>query len=418
MKAKLEAGYSLGGWVERTLPGGSIPSPKTHLPETLSGASRTEIDRFWMRESLLLSMDSIGWSAPNPAVGCVIARGGRLLASGATRAFGDLHAERVAFESLRAEGRLSELQGATVYVTLEPCSHTGRQPPCADLFLGSGIKRIVIATSDPDPRVNGSGIARLKEEGIEVTIGVLENEARAWLLPFLHQKTKGRALWAAKWAETPDGHLADAEDQSKWITGSTARAYTHWLRQKHDAILVGAGTWIHDRPRLDCRNSAPPHRRNPLRMVFDPKGHLLHATERARLEEETGSLLVFVPENMLDLAGEPNLHSPVKFIGFDSGQSESSLLRNFRLKVESTELPSTRTPVQSVFCEGGAGMLRLLFQEGGFDAVHRFIGTANFKTRHSRHHAEFFDPSGFTLETTHSFPGLQGEDQLQEFLAP
>jgi diaminohydroxyphosphoribosylaminopyrimidine deaminase/5-amino-6-(5-phosphoribosylamino)uracil reductase len=418
MKAKLEAGYSLGGWVERTLPRGPVPNPKDRLPEPPTGASLMEIDRFWMRESLLLSMDSIGWSAPNPAVGCVIANGDRLLASGATRAFGDLHAERVAFESLRSKGILAELRGATAYVTLEPCSHTGRQPPCADLFLGSGIQRIVIATSDPDPRVNGSGIARLKKEGIEVTLGVLENEARAWLLPFLHQKTKGRALWAAKWAETPDGHLADSENRSKWITGPSARAYTHWLRQKYDAILVGAGTWIHDRPGLDCRDSAPPHRRNPLRMVFDPSGRLLDGPECALLENETAPLLIFVPETVLEKAGKPDLHSPVKFIGFDPGKDGSSLIRNFRLKVESIELPSTKTPVQSIFCEGGAGMLRLLFQEGGFDAVHRFIGTAKFKTQHPRHRADFFDSSRYTLEATHPFPGLRGEDQLQEFLAP
>jgi diaminohydroxyphosphoribosylaminopyrimidine deaminase/5-amino-6-(5-phosphoribosylamino)uracil reductase len=192
-----------------------------------------------MRLALMESMEGVGRASPNPAVGAVLVRDGRLLSKGATLAYGDRHAERVALDAV-SDRQL--LRGASCYVTLEPCAGTGKQPPCTDALLAAGIRRIVVGALDPHPKAAGQGLKALAQAGITVETNVLGGECRAFLFPFLAYQQLQRPVVIGKWAQTLDGHLADDHGHSQWISGKKARAYTHWLRQKYDAILVGVGT--------------------------------------------------------------------------------------------------------------------------------------------------------------------------------
>jgi diaminohydroxyphosphoribosylaminopyrimidine deaminase / 5-amino-6-(5-phosphoribosylamino)uracil reductase len=227
-----------------------------------------------MRAALALARRSLGRTWPNPAVGCVIVREGRVIARGRTRDGGRPHAEADAIA--QAGGRC--LNGSTVYVTLEPCSHHGRTPPCADALVGAGVARVVSAMEDPDPRVKGEGHARLKAAGIEVEVGKHAVDAAEINAGFLLRVREGRPLFHLKVAGSIDGRIATASGESKWITSEAARADGHRLRATHDAILVGASTVAADDPELTCRLPGL-GARAPVRIVLDSQARL-SATSR------------------------------------------------------------------------------------------------------------------------------------------
>jgi diaminohydroxyphosphoribosylaminopyrimidine deaminase/5-amino-6-(5-phosphoribosylamino)uracil reductase len=350
-----------------------------------------------MEQALIESMNSVGISAPNPGVGCVIVKNGKELARGHTRAWRQEHAERVAFEGLPKD---ADLEGAEVFVTLEPCSHTGFQPPCSDLFPRKGIARAIVACIDPDSRVSGEGLRRLEASGIRVESGVLGPEVRAMLWPFIKTRRTRGPVWVAKWAAQPSGHLADRHGNSKWITGPKARAYTHWLRQKYDAIVVGARTFLLDRPVLTVRDCAEPRARQPSKIVFDPKGLLLN--------EPLSALRGFRVLVGRDAPGGERL-DPGTFVRMPVPEGSPDLIRAFRETLEA--LPFER-PLQSVMVEGGARLLGALRSAGGFDAAHGFTGVQKF---HDLSEREYFgsDPGpGMGERVHHSFDG----DLLQEWL--
>lgn len=225
-----------------------------------------------MRAALALAGRALGRVAPNPAVGCVIAKDGRVLGRGWTQDGGRPHAET---EALGRAGAAAE--GATAYVTLEPCSHHGKTPPCDQALIAAGITRCVIALEDPDARVAGQGIAHLKAAGVAVETGLCRAEAEDLNAGYLLQRRAGRPLVALKLASTLDGRIATGSGESKWITGEAARARAHLLRARHDAVLVGAGTALADDPRLDVRLPGLESRK-PLRVVLDgtPRLPLTH----------------------------------------------------------------------------------------------------------------------------------------------
>lgn len=216
-------------------------------------------DERWMRLALSLGARGLGRVWPNPAVGCVIVRDGRVLGRGATQPGGRPHAERVALD------QAGDATGATAYVTLEPCSHHGQTPPCADALIGAGVARVVVALGDPDPRVNGQGIGRLRDAGITVETGVLEDKARFDQRGFLSRVTKGRPMVTLKLATSFDGRIATASGDSQWITGPQARRMVHAMRARHDAVMVGAGTARDDDPTLTVRGLGTAHQ--PVRVV-------------------------------------------------------------------------------------------------------------------------------------------------------
>jgi diaminohydroxyphosphoribosylaminopyrimidine deaminase/5-amino-6-(5-phosphoribosylamino)uracil reductase len=223
----------------------------------------TEVDRWHMRAALGLASRGLGNVAPNPAVGCVIVRDGRVVGRGFTQPGGRPHAET---EALREAGDLA--MGATAYVSLEPCSHHGRTPPCADALVAAGVARVVVATTDPDPRVSGEGVARLRAAGIEVAEKVCDSEARALNEGFFWKVTQGRPMVTLKLATSLDGMIGALGGDSRWITGDDARRVGHLLRATHDAVLTGVGTVLADDPKLDCRIEGL-GRRSPIRVVAD-----------------------------------------------------------------------------------------------------------------------------------------------------
>jgi diaminohydroxyphosphoribosylaminopyrimidine deaminase/5-amino-6-(5-phosphoribosylamino)uracil reductase len=221
-------------------------------------------DHDWMGVALSLAARGLGRTWPNPSVGCVlVSPEGRVVGRGWTQPGGRPHAER---EALDRAGPLA--RGATAHVTLEPCSHHGKTPPCADALVNAGVARVVVALTDPDPRVSGRGLERLRAAGLAVTVGVREAEARALTLGFLLNREQGRPLVTLKVATSLDGRIATVSGHSQWITGPEARARGHLLRASHDAIAIGIGTALADDPTLTCRLPGMGDR-SPVRVVFD-----------------------------------------------------------------------------------------------------------------------------------------------------
>jgi diaminohydroxyphosphoribosylaminopyrimidine deaminase/5-amino-6-(5-phosphoribosylamino)uracil reductase len=221
-----------------------------------------------MRAALALARRSLGRTWPNPAVGCVIVRNGIVLARGRTQEGGRPHAEADAISNAK-----ESLKGATVYVSLEPCSHHGKTPPCVDALIEAGVGRVVSALEDPDPRVKGGGHARLRTAGIRVDVGAGAIEATEINAGFLMRVRHGRPLFHLKVAGSLDGRIATASGESKWITGEAARADGQHLRATHDAILIGAATAAADDPELTCRLPGL-GLRSPVRIVLDSKARL------------------------------------------------------------------------------------------------------------------------------------------------
>lgn len=216
-----------------------------------------------MAHALRLAARGLGATWPNPSVGCVLVRDGRIVGRGTTQPGGRPHAERVAL------AQAGEARGATAYVTLEPCAHHGKTSPCAEALVAAGVARVVTALTDPDPRTAGRGHAILRAAGIEVTEGILADEARRITAGFLKRVTRGLPQVTLKLAATLDGRIATAAGESRWITGAQARAHVHMLRMTHDAVLVGSGTARADDPELTIRGLGAA--RQPLRIVIDSR---------------------------------------------------------------------------------------------------------------------------------------------------
>ena len=259
---------------------------------------RTDLDRWHMRAALGLASRGLGTVAPNPAVGCVIVSNGRVVGRGFTQPGGRPHAET---EALREAGDLA--RGATAYVTLEPCSHHGRTPPSADALVAAGVARVVVAATDPDRRVSGAGIARLREAGIEVTEKVCEAEARAVNEGFLRKVAEGRPLVTLKLATSLDGMIGALGGDSRWITGDEARRAGHLLRALHDAVLNGIGTVLADDPMLDCRIEGMGWM-SPVRVVADSTLRIPIDSQLVRTARQV-PLLLAASEHAVEDRGTP-----------------------------------------------------------------------------------------------------------------
>lgn len=242
-------------------------------------------DARFMGVALALAERGLGNVWPNPAVGCVIVAEGRIVGRGWTQSGGRPHAES---EALARAGTLA--RGATAYVTLEPCAHHGRTPPCTDALIAAGIARCVVAAIDPDPRVDGRGLSRMREAGIAVETGCREGEACALNAGFFARVRRGRPLVALKLATSADGKIATVTGHSRWITGEAARAATHGLRAAHDAIMIGSGTALADDPELTVRLPGCPARQ-PLRVIVDRRLRLPLAAKLVRTAHEVPTLL-------------------------------------------------------------------------------------------------------------------------------
>ena len=259
------------------------------MTTTTKGPSVPE-DTANMRTALALARRGLGRVWPNPAVGClVIAEDGTVAGRGWTQPGGRPHAETEALDQAAEKAR-----GATVYVTLEPCSHQGETPPCADALIAAGIKRAVIACEDPDERVSGSGIARLEGAGVEVTLGIGAEDAADLNAGFFLKARENRPLFTVKTATTLDGNIATRSGHSQWITGEEARATGHLLRSEHDAILTGIGTALADDPQMTCRLPGLEDR-SPVRVILDSRLQLPLDGFLARNADKSPTWLITVP---------------------------------------------------------------------------------------------------------------------------
>ncbi len=270
-----------------------------------------------MRHALVLAARGLGEVAPNPAVGCVIVKDGVVVGRGRTAKGGRPHAEPQALAEAGDAAR-----GATAYVTLEPCSHHGHTPPCVSALVAAGVARVVVAVEDPDPRVNGEGVAWLRAAGVEVTTGVCEKEAAALNAGFFLKVQTGRPLVTLKLAQSLDGKIATVTGESQWITSETARAYGQLLRARHDAILIGVGTALADDPSLTCRLPGLEDR-SPLRVVLDTRLRLTEWSKLAQTAQEVPTLVYTVADGggaleacgvqivrvAKDVAGRPKLET-------------------------------------------------------------------------------------------------------------
>jgi len=309
-----------------------------------------------MRRALALARRARGRTSPNPMVGAVVAKGGRTIAEGYHRRAGEPHAEAVALERAGRRAR-----GATLYVTLEPCCHQGRTPPCTEAVIAAGAARVVAAMKDPNPLVNGKGFARLRRAGIAVEVGLLEPEARLLNEVYCHYVATRRPFVTLKLAASLDGKIATRTGSSRWITGQPARLAVHRLRAESDAVLVGIGTALADDPRLTGRLGGS---EQPLRIVVDSRARL--PAEAAMLREHGGPVIVATtrraPKSRLEALRRAG--AAVLLVRQRQGRVDLGALLD----------ALGRGEVTSVLVEGGSEMAGSLLEAGLVDKFVLFVG--------------------------------------------
>lgn len=304
-----------------------------------------------MHRALELARLGFGLVSPNPMVGCVIVHQDRIIGEGFHRQCGGPHAEVFAVEAVEDKEQLKE---ATVYVTLEPCSHYGKTPPCADLLVKHQVKKVVISNIDPNPLVSGRGIEILKKAGIEVETGLLESEGADLNKRFFKSILQKRPYVILKWAQTADGFIARSNYDSKWISNEFSRKLVHKWRSEEDAILVGKNTALYDNPMLNVRDW---YGRNPIRIVLDKK---------------------------LELDRNLNLfRQDIPTIVYNCQQSEKSKNLEFVSLPEDDFLPALLNDlflrdVRSVMVEGGARVMESFIEAGLWDEARVFTAPVSF----------------------------------------
>ena len=308
----------------------------------------------YMREALRIATKARGRTSPNPMVGAVIVKDGRIIAEGWHRQAGTPHAE---VHALKMAGNLAK--GATLYVTLEPCSHFGRTPPCANAIIQAGIRKVVAAMSDPNPKVAGRGFQILRDAGIEVEVGICEDEARKLNEVFLKWVTTDKPFVTLKTAMSLDGKIATSTGQSQWITSETSRRRVHELRDIHDGIMVGIGTILADNPSLTTRIEGG---KNPVRIIVDSNARTpLNSNVVIDGQAKT---IISVTKNAPTARLLSLTSAGVEIIvAGDGANVDLNLLMNEIAKREIT----------SIFVEGGGTLNFSLLEAGLVDKVYAFI---------------------------------------------
>jgi diaminohydroxyphosphoribosylaminopyrimidine deaminase/5-amino-6-(5-phosphoribosylamino)uracil reductase len=302
-------------------------------------------DAGFMARAIELALLGLGRVSPNPLVGCVVVHDGRIIGEGWHRAYGAAHAEAAAVQSVRDKRLLS---ASTVYVTLEPCTHYGKTPPCADMLIEHGVRRVVIGSTDSNPRVTGRGAAKLEEAGIAVATGVLEDACRYLNRRFFTFVEKKRPYIILKWAETSDRYIARENRDSKWISDKVSRQLVHRWRAEEDAILVGSGTAEADNPQLTVRDWTG---RNPVRILIDRKLRL-----EPSLHLFDGSVRTIV----YNIVKNEEMHNVLRV-----KLPETSFLHEMMADLYARG-------IQSLIVEGGARTLELFMQAGLWDEARVF----------------------------------------------
>jgi diaminohydroxyphosphoribosylaminopyrimidine deaminase / 5-amino-6-(5-phosphoribosylamino)uracil reductase len=307
----------------------------------------------YMHRAIQLAQLGRGLVSPNPMVGCVIVHSDRVIGEGWHRKYGEAHAEVNAMDSVADKNLLSD---SDVYVTLEPCSHVGRTPPCADLLVEHRVKRVVVCTIDTNPLVSGKGIEKLKNAGIEVLMGVLEEKGRELNKRFFHFIEKQRPYIILKWAQTSDGFIAQENYDSKWISNEHARQVVHKWRSEEDAILVGRNTVAHDNPQLNVRDWSG---RNPVRIVVD---RFLKLSDRLHVFDKSQQTIVY---NVLK-------HQELTNLTLMRIEEQDFLWHIMK--------DMYKRKIQSLIVEGGRETLQNFIDQGLWDEARVFTSSKSFES--------------------------------------
>ncbi len=312
----------------------------------------------YMRRAMWLAQQALGSTSPNPAVGAVLVKGDEIIGEGFTQPAGDDHAEVVA---LKQAGERAK--GSTLYVTLEPCNHHGRTPPCADAILKAEVAEVHMAIRDPNPSVASGGLERLQSNGTAIRLGEQSEAVKRQLEAWFKFVTTGKPFVTAKFAMSLDGKIATRSGDSKWITGDKARWYAHEMRAQSDAMMVGIGTVLADDPQLTARDErGNPRERQPLRIVVDSNTRIPRA---ARLLSEPGKTLIATGSNAE--------HSEVTNIG-DQVETQPFPSQDGTVDLTAlTEFLAKHQDVMSIMVEGGGTLLGSLFDLNLIDKVVAFV---------------------------------------------
>lgn len=333
----------------------SAAGPTRKRSGTLAASKAEDVDSKWMKKAL--EEGKKGHPSPNPHVGSIVVASGELVAAGHHERAGEDHAEITA---IKAAGL--KAAGATLYVTLEPCNHHGRTPPCTEAILAAKIARVIVGCRDPNPHVDGGGIDKLREAGVEVKVGVCEEEARKLIAPWTKFVTLGLPYLSLKLALSLDGRIATRTGASKWVTGSDARARVHALRAMHDAVAVGIGTAIADDPRLTVRDAPGP---SPLRVVFDTKLRLPQNARLVQTAREVATLVICNADAPVTAEEELVTH------GVEVVRAPSSA--EGRIDVSAALHLLAERGIVTLMVEGGAELAGSLLAARLADELHAFI---------------------------------------------
>ena len=324
---------------------------------------RTADDEF-MAQAITAASTARLRTPPNPWVGCVLVRDGSVIGTGATQPPGGRHAEAEAL--VDAANRGVDPSGATAYVTLEPCSHHGRTPPCADALIAAGVTRVVSALEDPDPNVAGQGHNRLRAARVEVVVGIGQQEAGRQLAPYLHHRRTGLAFALVKTAMSLDGRTSAADGTSQWITGAEARADGHRIRAESQAVVVGPATARQDRPSLTVRDAETAPEGQPLRVLLDARGAV--PVDGALFDQTLANTLVFTTAAAPVEARNAWAAAAVEAVEVDAGPDGRGVDLNAVLHTLGTD----RHVLQAMF-EGGGKLHGALIAEGLADRLVTYV---------------------------------------------
>ncbi|WP_299461885.1 bifunctional diaminohydroxyphosphoribosylaminopyrimidine deaminase/5-amino-6-(5-phosphoribosylamino)uracil reductase RibD [uncultured Microscilla sp.] len=318
------------------------------MSQQMQDNGQKQVDEKFMQRALDLAVLGAGKVSPNPMVGCVIVHQEQIIGEGWHRFYGKAHAEVNAVNAVENKALLSE---ATVYVTLEPCAHQGKTPPCADLLTKHQVKRVVVCNRDPHPLVGGKGLEKLRMAGIEVTVGILEAQGKELNKRFFTGLLKQRPYVIFKWAETADGFIARKNYESKWISNKMSRMLVHKWRTEEDSIMVGSNTARYDNPKLNARLWKG---RNPARVVIDRR---LKLPSNLHLYNQQQLTLVY---NQLSRSQASNL----EFVKLDKDKFLEEVLLDLYEK-----------NIRSVIVEGGSTLINLLIEQNMWDEARVFKST-------------------------------------------
>ena len=348
----------------------------------LKNTTDMEQDRQYMKMALELAQKGMGFTAPNPMVGAVIVKNGRIIGQGYHRKYGELHAEREALAVCTEEPK-----GASIYVTLEPCCHYGKQPPCVNAILEAGIRRVIIGSSDPNPLVAGKGIRILKDHGIEVTENILKEECDKLNEAFFYYIQNKKPYVVMKYAMTMDGKIAAYTGESKWVTGEAARIHVQEQRLKYTGIMVGVGTVLADDPMLTCRLE---NSRNPVRIICDSHLRTPLTSKIVRTAETIPTILASSSKDQQKIKNYEELGCQVLYVPEKNGHIDLNRLMEL--------LGAAK--IDSILLEGGGSLNWSALESGIVQKVQTYIAPKLFGGEEAKTPVEgkgFPDPASAVL---------------------